>query len=207
MEIKKTTSFSYHIEQKAGGGFIARPDDPQMETIEGATEQEVEQKIGAKMTEFIGQQMPFGLGKKLIDMAFTKSDFAYHIEEKPGGGFIARPKDANHEPLEGATRQEVEEKIRGALQTLLGAQLAGADKASGLTVTRKVNLGDHTTFQFSTYSAGQSAKQNPQQPGLAAGIDPMGPIEPEKDHSSLLLGILLGLLGVAALVYVFFFRR
>src|SRR5262249_32550225 len=129
METRKTTGFSYHIEQKPGGGFIARPDDPEMETLEGATEQEVEQKIGAKVTAAISEQMPFGLGK-LLDLALTKSAFAYHIEEKPEGGFIARPKDSSHEPLEGATRQEVEDKIRGTLQTMLGAQFAGAGKFS-----------------------------------------------------------------------------
>lgn len=46
MEISKTTTkFSYKIEPKADGGFIARPSDPSMEAIEGATKEEVEQKI------------------------------------------------------------------------------------------------------------------------------------------------------------------
>jgi hypothetical protein len=206
MEIKKTTSFVYHIEQKPGGGFIARSDDPQMETLEGATEQEVEQKIGAKITAIIGEQMPFGLGK-LLDSALTKSAFAYHIEEKPEGGFIARPKDSSHEALEGATRQEVEDKIRGTLQALLGAQFAGADKFSGVTVSRKMNLGNHTTFHFSNYSTVQSSEQNPAQPGLSPDLNSMGPIEPEKDRSGLIFGILAALFAIAAIVYLFILRR
>jgi hypothetical protein len=205
MELKKTTSFSYHIEQKPGGGFIARPDDPQMETLEGATEQEVEQKIGAKMIGTIGEQMPFGMGK-LLDLALRKAEFAYHIEEKPGGGFVARPKDGNHEPLEGATRQEVEDKIRGTLQALIGAQLAGVGKSGDLTVTRKFNAGNHTTFYFSSYSAPQSSEPNLLQPGPSQGIDSMGPIEPEKESSGRFLVILVILLALAALVY-FFLRR
>jgi hypothetical protein len=206
METKKITSFTYHIEQKPGGGFIARSDDPQMETLEGATEQEVEQKIGAKVTGVISQQMPFGLGK-LVDLALTKGAFAYHIEERPGGGFVARPKDSNHEPLEGATRQEVEDKIRGTLQTLLGRQFAGTDKPSGVTVTRKVDLGNHTTFHFSNYSTVHGTEQNPPQSSLSPGSDFRGPIEPEKDNSGLIVGILAVLFAVAMLVYFFFFRR
>jgi hypothetical protein len=205
MELKKTTSFSYHIEQKPGGGFIARPDDPQMETLEGATEQEVEQKIGAKMIGAIGAQMPFGMGK-LLDLALSKAEFAYHIEEKPGGGFVARPKDGNHEPLEGATRQEVEDKIRGTLQALIGQQLAGLGNSGDLTVTRKFNAGNHTTFYFSSYSAPQSSDPNLLQPGPAQGIDSMGPIEPEKDNSGRFLVILVIFLALAALVY-FLLRR
>ena len=205
MELKKTTSFSYHIEQKPEGGFIARPDDPQMETLEGATEQEVEQKIGAKMIGMIGAEMPFGMGK-LLDLALRKAEFAYHIEEKPGGGFVARPKDGNHEPLEGATRQEVEDKIRGTLQVLIGQQLAGLGKSGDVTVTRKFNVGNHTTFHFSSYAAPQSSEPNLLQPGPSQGIDSMGPIEPEKDNSGRFLVILVILLALAALVY-FFLRR
>ena len=70
MEIKNTsTKFLYRIEPKPDGGFIARPsgdsaDGSAMEPIEGATSEEVQQKIQAKITELIEQQMPtlFKLG-------------------------------------------------------------------------------------------------------------------------------------------------
>jgi hypothetical protein len=206
MEFKKTTSFSYHIEQKPEGGFIARPDDATMETLEGATEQEVEQKIGAKVTGMISAQMPFGMGK-LLDLAMSKAEFAYHIEENPGGGFIARPKDSSHEPLEGATRQEVEDKIRGTLQALIGQQLSGMGKSGDATVTRKFNVGDHTTFSFSTYSATQSSEQKALYPGLSQGDDSMSPIQPEKDNSGRILMFLVVLFAIAALVYFGFLRH
>jgi len=70
MEIKNTTTkIMYWIEPKPGGGFIARPsggsaDDSAIETIEGATREEVQEKIQAKLSELMEQQMPalFKLG-------------------------------------------------------------------------------------------------------------------------------------------------
>jgi predicted RNase H-like HicB family nuclease len=65
MTTKTTTArFSYNIQAKPEGGFVASPADPAMETIEGSTREEVEQKIQAKITEMIGAQLPgaFKLG-------------------------------------------------------------------------------------------------------------------------------------------------
>lgn len=78
MEITKTiTKVMYRIEPKPGGGFIARADTDQssgqaMEPIEAATQEELQQKIEAKMTELIQQQMPtiFKLGG--IDVAVNR---------------------------------------------------------------------------------------------------------------------------------------
>ena len=63
MEIKNTTTkFVYQIEPKPEGGFVARPsgasDNSAMETIEGATREEVQEKIQAKLAELIEQQIP-----------------------------------------------------------------------------------------------------------------------------------------------------
>jgi len=65
MTTKTTTArFSYHIQAKPEGGFVATPADPAMETLEGSTREEVEQKIQAKISEMIGAQIPtaFKLG-------------------------------------------------------------------------------------------------------------------------------------------------
>lgn len=209
MEIKKTMNLSYHIEEKPGGGYIAHPSDPQMETFEGATEEEIEAKIGAKVTGMISQQMPFGLGK-LFDMALTKAEFAYHIEQKSGGGFIAQSKDSGHETLEAATRQELEKKIRARLQTLIGQQFAGSGgKLGDVTVSRKFNAGNHTTFHFSTFAGPGAPKmeQDLLQASLPQSADSMGPILPAKDTSGLILRILGALLVIGALIYFFFLRR
>ena len=44
--------------------------------------------------------------KKLI------THFTYHIEPKPGGGFIAHPADPSAAPLEAPTREELQKKIQ-----------------------------------------------------------------------------------------------
>lgn len=54
IQIKTTTKLTYRIEAKPGGGFIARSDDPSAETFEGATRDEVQQKIDDKLLALIG---------------------------------------------------------------------------------------------------------------------------------------------------------
>jgi len=49
------SKISYVTKPRPGGGFIAHPSDPGMETIEGATEEEVQQKIFAALTTVMGQ--------------------------------------------------------------------------------------------------------------------------------------------------------
>lgn len=42
---KASSKFSYRIEEKPGGGFLARSDDPTMEAVEGETREEVINKL------------------------------------------------------------------------------------------------------------------------------------------------------------------
>lgn len=61
LNVKKTVStFSYCTEAKPGGGFIARPSDPAMEAFEGATEQEVQQKVLSAVTASLSQNTVLG---------------------------------------------------------------------------------------------------------------------------------------------------
>jgi hypothetical protein len=46
--------------------------------------------------------------------------FAYKIEPKPEGGFIARPSDPSISPLEAPTREELQQKIQERLVNSLG---------------------------------------------------------------------------------------
>jgi hypothetical protein len=73
MEIKRcTTQFSYRIEQKPDGGYVAIPSDPSMETLEGASQQEVQAKIKNKINAFLGEEVlsEFKLGP--LDMAVNR---------------------------------------------------------------------------------------------------------------------------------------
>ena len=106
MEIKNTTTnFIYWIEPKPEGGFIARPsgatpDGAAMEAIEGATREEVQQKIQAKLTELIEQQFPssfkFGglnmiVNKKIELTTQTGSGQLITRQENLGDGIVNAP--------------------------------------------------------------------------------------------------------------------
>lgn len=64
METKHSeTKWAYKIEPKLdGSGFVAKPNDPSQESIEGATREEVEEKLRAKLMEMVGAQVKAGLG-------------------------------------------------------------------------------------------------------------------------------------------------
>src|SRR5215472_7361359 len=106
MEVKNTTTkIMYWIEPKPGGGFIARPsggtpEGSAMEAIEGATREEVQEKIQAKITQFIEQQMPtlfkFGglnlmLNKKISLTTETSSGQVVTRRENLGDDVVNAP--------------------------------------------------------------------------------------------------------------------
>lgn len=59
-DISKTTvaNLNYKIEPKPEGGFIARSNDPSVQPVEGATHEEVQQKIDAMFRDFVEQRIP-----------------------------------------------------------------------------------------------------------------------------------------------------
>ncbi|HKR32488.1 MAG TPA: hypothetical protein VJT08_18540 [Terriglobales bacterium] len=52
-----TTKFRYRIEPKPGGGFIARAEEGPAEIIEGATQEELQQKLNDKFTGLVGEML------------------------------------------------------------------------------------------------------------------------------------------------------
>jgi hypothetical protein len=221
MDIKKTNiSFSYRIEEKPGGGFIAHTSDPTMETIEAATKQEIEQKIHARMNDLFGAGLPGFVRNKLFDglsAMSTSSQFSYHIEEKTGGGFTAHFNDPKLESLQGASREEVAQKLRETFGELLGPQHPLIAEMVDRALTQKINETHHTNFHFSLGSASQTSQSNfsqsnfsqpdlPQpglsQPGLLQSSSSMGPILPadRSGMSGIVWRVIIALL-VGLLVY------
>ncbi len=105
MELKRLIQhFTYRIEPKPEGGFIARATDPSVPPLEAPTREELQQKIQANIaaalaTEFPGLKLP--LNNKEVHLAF-------HIEHKPGGGFVLQSTDGSAPPIFGATHAEIE---------------------------------------------------------------------------------------------------
>jgi hypothetical protein len=179
MEITKIASMiAYRIEAKTDGGFIAHPLDPAMGTIEGATRQEVQEKIQAKIGELLAQKLTAGLNS-------DKGGFGHALERATG-------------MIEGRMPEEAQEKIQAKIGELLAQQLPASVNSGGVTVTvnRKVS--------FTTRDASGTVftKRQPESGSFSipATIIP-------SSSGGTMLRVIAALLGVAALLYYFFFIR
>jgi hypothetical protein len=159
-----------------------------------------------------------------MEISHSEYKFSFHIEPKPEGGFIARPSDPSAQPIEGATREEVEEKVRTKITQIVGAQLpgftamlniGGADVKIGtqlnFNVTRRnqvrVQAGDlqglktrgPLTFRQSAMPAGPAAP--------ASSMDSFaGPIERTGDAWGL-PALAKAMLAVLAILVLFLLSR
>src|SRR5439155_26112836 len=84
--------------------------------IEGATRQEVQPQIHESLAANLGTQFPS------LQSALAGNDVKlhYHIEAKPGGGFVIHHGDPNsfgpeHAPIEGSTREHLENLIESKI--------------------------------------------------------------------------------------------
>ena len=229
MEFKTVIKkFLYRIEAKPSGGFIATCKDSSLPPIEGATRTEVEQKIQESISADLGSQFPSL--KPLFDSKQVK--LSYHIDPKPGGGYIVHHGDPNssdlsssdpaHQPIEGSTREHVESLIESKLFSALMERLPPeahqqiADKLNSggldVTVNRRVS--------FATKIGGQPDLSDEKpltldpNPGTATEVLPpatgainQSPITYEKNKSGGIFRFLLALLVLAALMYFYLHRR
>jgi hypothetical protein len=194
------TRFLYRIEPKPEGGFIARSKDPSVPPIEGATREEIDQKIQAGITATLAAQFP---GLKLpLDNKEVK--LSYHIDAKPGGGYVVHHGDPAHEPMEGSTLEKVESAIESKLISRLmeklppelSQQLTSQLSAGGVdvVVNRKVSGG----FTRAGAPALVPVLKTDLQQSTPVNNSP---ITPGRDGSGAILRFLLALLVVAALMY------
>jgi hypothetical protein len=234
VELKHLISqFTYRIEPKPEGGFIAHANDPSVPPLEAATREELQTKIQSHIATALASQFP-GLKLPLQGEEFN---FAFHVEHKPGGGFVIQSADPNAKPVEGATHAEIEsqfaEKLLGFVGKHFTPELAKAFAAQGMSgnvkvlVNRKtgltVNSGSHT---FSLGIARDIPTAGPSQPDPAkieatnfvtnttgANINGAGeafgnsPITPEPNNSWPIFRFLLALLVIATLTYFFVHHR
>jgi hypothetical protein len=202
-------TFTYHIEAKPEGGFIAHSGDPGAPPLEAPTRMELQRKIQAAIAAAMSQQFP---GIKLPEGQTAKFDF--HIEAKSGGGFIIHSHDPNAAPIAGATHDDIELPFAGKIAGVLGKYFlpefseALAQHGSGdmrVTVNKNVTF---TTSSFKTAQDAASSLQAPDaSPGNLVGNSSDSPITPEKDRSSGILRFLLFLIVVLAAMYFFLHRR
>src|SRR5260370_5625371 len=172
----KMKMFTHHIEAKPDGGFIAHASDPNLPPLEAPSRMELQQKIQAKISatltaEFPGLKLPAESQQQVLD---------FHIEAKPGGGFLLHSSDPNAAPVEGATHEEIEhpfaEKVAGALGKYFLPELSEALRKQGnvgdvkVFVNRKVGFAVGTGSHQLTFGKTQDLKNSPAL--QAEGLEP-----------------------------------
>jgi hypothetical protein len=229
MELKRLIShFTYRIEPKPGGGFMAHPSDPSVAPIEAPTRKELQKMIQENILAGLSAQFP---GLKL-PVENEDLQFAFHIERKPEGGFVIHSSDPNAEPIEVLTHNDMEshfaEKIIGFVGKHLTPELSQALAAQGnsgdikVFVNRKtgvtVSAGSHTlslglarnltapASMSKTTKIIEAASAKPTD-GSSGGMISNTPIVPEASSSGKVFRFLLLVLVAAALVYFFLHYR
>ncbi len=206
MELEHLLSqFTYRIEPKPEGGFIARGSDPSTPLLEAPTRPELEQKIQQNILATLGTAMPgFTLP---AETEGTK--FSFHIEHKPDGGYILRSSNPAEPSIEGATHEDLEkqfaEKFIGFAGKAFMPLLSKAfDVGIGngdiqVVVNRK---GSFTMNSKTVQTFGNSPSATPT-PVLLGG----SPIVPESSKFPGIVRFVLALLAAAGLVYILIHRR
>jgi hypothetical protein len=103
MEIRRQISnVRYRIEPKPGGGFIARPDDPAVATIEAPTREELQQKIRSTALAGMlpGLTLPLTEGQSHVDL---------RIESKSGRQLFFNAKSGDTTVNREATQADIEQ--------------------------------------------------------------------------------------------------
>ena len=148
-----------------------------------------------------------------MEIKKTVAHFAYKIEEKPGGGFIAQPLDPANAPIEGATREDVMQKIQARSVAELQRELPELLNAGGLEgklanllvskagLKGTVNVSITTTRSDGSTTATSNAVANP---SLLPPPTTSGPIirsDSGSDRTGTTLRILAALIALGAVVY------
>jgi hypothetical protein len=219
MELKSLiTHFTYRIEPKPEGGFIAHTTDPTVPPLEAPTREELQRKIQEDIARSLASEFP---GLKL-PVENQQLKFAFHIERKPGGSFAIHSADPDAPLIEGATHEEIESHFAEKLIAFVGKhfipELSQALAAQGsgdvkVFVNRKtgftVNAGSHTIQTDDvTKEDAKLVETKTANARLGSVGDAMdnSPITPETSSSWTIFRFLLALLIIAAMMYFFLHR-
>ena len=133
------TQLTYRIEPQAGGGFIARPSDPNAPSIEGSTREEVQQKIRAKAFAAVADRFPALkelLEKQLMNSSDGSSPTVLRSTE-PVQVITTVTSEGNHFDLDGFLKKNfpglsvvVQETVNGKTVTSNSGQTQGPDQAT-----------------------------------------------------------------------------
>jgi len=213
----------YRIEPKPEGGFIARASDPTVPPIEGATREEVQQQIQAKLVATLGEAFP---GLKLPESGKQVS-YAMHVDRKPGGGFSVHTENPGTPGFNPAAQEKFDhyaEELLGFvdkhfphLSEQISAQVVGRElqvfTTSASSSTKQSSPLSPMFLPTQTMQAPGRVQDDSADNGIikSSGLDPAlltnAPITPEASKSGSVLRLVLFALVVAVMMYFVFVRR
>lgn len=220
VDIKRIIStFTYRIEAKPEGGFVAHASDPSLPLLEAPTRMELQQKIQANINAALAAEFPglnLSSGKKEVK-------FDFHIEAKPGGGFTLHSGDGSTAPIEGATHDEIAHPLAEKLANVVGKYFLPKELSEALAQQAQggeVHVSVNRNFSFPTSAGFDKAGFNNTQGLQTSGtIQPQGadstgflnagdgaPITEEASKSWPVIRFFLTLLVIAALMYFWLHR-
>ena len=228
MDLKRLiTHFTYRIEPKPEGGFIARAEDPSQPAIEAPAREELQRKIQSNIAAGLAAEFP--ALKPTLENKGVK--FAFHIERAPTGGFIIHSADPNAAPINGGSHAEIESHFAEKLIAFVGKHLmpevsqalTAAGNSGDIKVFVDRRMGFTAASPAPSLSIGpDSAPAGPGGPGEVkledANLAPSSfgnqgvtinnsAITPQSNSSWTIFRFLLTLLIIAALLYFFVHRH
>lgn len=207
MEFKRLiTHFTYRIEPKPDGGFIARASDPTLPPLEAPTRFELNQKIQQNISSALAAEFP---GLKL-PLENKEVNFAFHIEHQPDGSFALHSSDGQGTPVAGSQAQienHFAEKITGLLAKHAMPEMLQALNSQLGSGEVQVTVKRGVTFSRVSQPAGSALSQSGEAK-IADALNAMNgsPITRAGNAGSKISRFLLTFLIVAALMYLFLHR-
>jgi hypothetical protein len=219
MDLKRLMPyFTYHIEAKSGGGFIARAADPSLPPLEAFTRPELQEKIRQNISTALAAEFP-GLKLPAENQQFKAT---FHIERNSDGSFAIHTSDPNSQPIHAAPH-EIESKFAERFIGFVGKHVLpqlSPELATQLTsgdikvfVSRKVTrtgifkpTGTQMLSPASLLKSLEASAQSETPTNLISATsgsisDSDSPIKPETGSGWNLLRFLFALLIIGAIAY------
>jgi len=218
MDLKRLMPyFTYHIEAKSEGGFIARAADPSLPPLEASTRPELQEKIRQNISTALAAEFP-GLKLPAGNHQFQTT---FHIEHNSDGSFAIHTSDPNSQPIQAAPH-EIESKfaerfigfvgkhVLPQLSPELAAQLTSGDikvfvssnvRSTGMFRPSGAQISPTDLVKSLEASTSSSTPTNTISPKSAPVSYSDSPIKPETSSSGNLLRFVLALLIIGAIAY------
>jgi len=229
MEFKRLISqFTYHIEAKPDGGFIARASDPTLPLLEAPNQIELRQKIQDSINAAIATQFP---GLKLP----PNNRVSFHLERQSDGTLAFHSSDPNGPATSAAPHEEIESRfaekligifgkhfiahlppeIASQLPPELAAQIGSGDVK--VFVERKIGGQSNLSSAALTGTAQQTMDQNPSiapqfsntisNSNFGINASDNSPITPARSNGGPIVRFLLTLLLLFGIMYIYLHLR